>query len=84
MAGQHLLLAKSHLQSVASLSSAEAEYYGICKGAVSCLFLKHLLDEWKVPCALTMKCDSTAARAIACRVGVGKTKHVQARFLRLQ
>ncbi|CAK9026272.1 unnamed protein product [Durusdinium trenchii] len=40
--------------------------------------------EWSIPCGLTMKCDSTAARAIACRVGVGKTKHVQARFLWLQ
>lgn len=84
MAGQHLLLTKSNLQSVVSLSSAEAEYYGICKGAISCLFLKHLLEEWSIPCGLTMKCDSTAARAIACRVGVGKTKHVQARFLWLQ
>ena len=84
MAGQHLLLTQSNLQSVVSLSSAEAEYHGICKGAVSCLFLKHWLDEWKVPCALTMKCESTAARAIACRVRVGKTKHAQARFLWLQ
>ena len=84
MIGQHFILAKSSLQNAVSLSSAEAEYYGLCKGSVASLCLKHLLDEWKVDSKLVMKCDSTAAKAIACRTGVGRTKHVQARFMWLQ
>ena len=82
--GRHTILTKSNLQSVVSLSSAEAEYYGLCKGATTTMFLKHMLETWGYHVKMSMRADSSSAISLSSRTGVGKTKHVQARYLWLQ
>ena len=48
------------------------------------LGLKAMLDEWKIDTELVLLSDSSAARGIASRRGLGKTRHVQTRFLWIQ
>ena len=93
--GNHTLSATGSLQSTASLSSGEAEYYGILRAAAGGLKVAALavdlgLDK-KVE-VITKKgefpvevCgDSTAAMAFASRQGLGRQKHVMTRFLWVQ
>ena len=82
--GRHLLRHSSTLQSVISLSSAEAEYYAMTKGAAAGLGIRSLLDDWCLSCSIELYSDSSSARAFAARRGIGKQRHIQTRFLWLQ
>ena len=82
--GKHLLRHSSTLQSVISLSSAEAEYYAMTKGAAAALGIRSLLDDWNLKCMIELYSDSSSARAFAARRGIGKQRHIQTRFLWLQ
>ncbi|CAK9116129.1 unnamed protein product, partial [Durusdinium trenchii] len=72
-------------QRVIALSSGESEYVAMVGGCSEGLFLKHC---WKFLTNedLDMICrsDSSAARALAGRVGVGRTRHIAAGLLWLQ
>lgn len=48
------------------------------------LGLQAMLDEWLVKTELVLLSDSSAARGITSRKGLGKTRHVQSRFLWIQ
>lgn len=81
----HPVLVKSTSQKVVALSSAEAEYYGMCRTATCAEFVRGVLEFWLEKVGRTeMMVDSTSAKAMAERRGVGKSRHVQARFLWLQ
>ena len=84
MLGQHCVKHSSNLQSTISLSSGESEFYALVKAGAAGLGLKAMLDEWLVPCDLILLSDSSAARGIAARKGLGKTRHVQTRYLWIQ
>ena len=77
MWGTHLIKSWSTTQSVIALSSGEAEYYGIVKGASVGLGLQSVLRDFEVTCSITIKSDATAAIAIASRRGLSKVRHIE-------
>jgi len=93
--GDHTLSATGSLQSTVSLSSGEAEYYGILRGAASGLKLAALAADLglekhvevvtkKGEFPIEVCGDSTAAIAFASRQGLGRQKHVMTRYLWVQ
>ena len=72
-------------QRVIALSSGESEYVAMVGGCSEGLFLKHC---WKFltneDLGMICRSDSSAARALAGRVGVGRTRHIAAGLLWLQ
>ena len=84
MCGNHLLKSWSLTQRVISLSSGEAEYYAIVKGASVGLGLKAMLSELNVDTDLTLKTDASAAVGISMRRGLGKVRHIDVTQLWVQ
>ena len=85
MHGSHIIKSWSTTQSVIALSSGEAEYYGVVKGACEGLGVIGLLaDLTGMTLSVELSTDSSAAKAIATRRGVGKVKHLETRTLWVQ
>ena len=76
MIGGHLLEVSCSRQRVVALSSAEAEYYSMTRGAASGLQTVQIYQSCDLEVVLTLKSDSPAARGIAARNGSGKVKHL--------
>ena len=74
----------SKTQTVVALSSGEAEYYGMVKGASEGLGLQAVLKDFGIDCSITVKSDASAAVAIANRRGFGKVRHIEVCQLWLQ
>jgi hypothetical protein len=66
------------------LSSGEAEYYGIVKGASFSLGTQSLLRDMGIHAEVHMYTDSSAAKGIASRRGLGKVRHIEVNQLWLQ
>ena len=75
----------SRTQKLVSLSSAEAEVYACSSGTSDGILLCRLV-EWMTgfKCSVYLHCDSSAARGIIQRKGVGKVRHLSCRVLWLQ
>ena len=75
-------------KNVTALSSGEADYYAITKGASQGMGVRSMLKDFKVngvsDHAIEIKEDSTAAKEIASRRGLGKLKHVDIKELWIQ
>ena len=84
MWGSHLVKSWSSTQSVVALSSGEAEYYGMVKGASVELGLQSVLKDFNIDCGITLKSDASAAIAISNRRGLGKVRHIEVCQLWLQ
>ena len=84
MRGKHLIKSWSSTQTVVALSSGEAEYYGMVKGASVALGLQAVLGDFDVQCSIVLKSDASAAIAIASRRGLGKVRHIEVCQLWLQ
>ena len=82
--GDHLLESHAVSQQVIALSSAESEFYAIGSGTASGLFFKHLLAEQGLEVNLAVVTDSSAAKTMVQRVGVGRVRHIEVRFLWVQ
>ena len=83
--GRHLLKSWSSTQSVVALSSGEAEYYGLVKGASEGLGLQSVLGEGGNQVGLKLLTDSSAAKGICSRLGFNKrTRHIAVCMLWLQ
>ena len=82
--GEHVVKHSATLQAVIGLSSAEAEYYALCKGACQALGTQAALADLRLECTIELYSDSSSARALASRRGLGKIRHVETRFLWLQ
>ena len=76
MWGFHLIKSWSSTQSVVALSSGEAEYYGMVKGA-SVALGQSVLKDFNIECSITLKSDASAAIAISNRRGLGKVRHIE-------
>ncbi len=74
----------SSTQAIISLSSGEAEYYGIVKAASVGLGVQATLKDMGIELSLEVLTDATAAKGIASRKGLGKTRHVAVHFLWIQ
>ena len=82
--GKHTIKTWSSTQSVIALSSGEAEYYGMVKGASVGLGIQAVLKDFGIQVGITLKSDATAAIAIASRRGLGKVRHIEVCQLWLQ
>ena len=81
MFGAHLIKSWSSTQPSISLSSGEAEYYGVVKAAGIALGHKSLMAEMGMAAKVRVWTDSSAALGICARSGLGKLRHVQTHTL---
>ena len=75
MRGHHLIRHWSSTQSTVTLSSAEAELNGICRGASTSIGLRSVAHDLGLSWSITLKSDATAAIGITRRRGLGKIRH---------
>ena len=67
-----------------SLSSGEAEYYGIVKGSSIGLGLRSMMGDFGVEVAIKVNTDASAAKGMANRRGLGKVRHIAVNQLWIQ
>ena len=84
MLGNHLVKSWSSTQSVIALSSGEAEYYGLVKGASIGIGIRSMLSDFAIPVSVVLHTDSSAAKGIGSRRGLGKLRHVELAELWIQ
>lgn len=82
--GSHVIDCSCGRQSVVALSSGEAEFYSMTRGAASGIQTTQIFAGFGYDLIQVMKCDSSAARGIASRNGSGKVKHLSIKQLLLQ
>ena len=84
--GKHLLRHMSCLQTlVVAMSSGEAEYDALIRGACTSLGIQSHYQDWMIDVAIQFYSDSSAARSVARRRGIGgRLRHLQTRHLWLQ
>ena len=71
-------------QAVHALSSGEAEYYAAPKGACAALGFQPMLKDLGLKASVTLFTDSSAARGIIHREGLGKVRHLETGYLWLE
>ena len=84
MHGCHAVKTWSATQQVIALSSGEAEYYGMVKGAGNALGLAGVFLDMDIKHEIVLYTDSSAAKGISSRRGLGKLRHVELNELWLQ
>ena len=84
MLGSHLIKSWSSTQPSISLSSGEAEFYGVVKASGVCLGYQALLEDVGLVLPIRVWTDSTATMGICGRQGLGKLKHVDTQCLGIQ
>ena len=74
----------SSTQATVAMSSGEAEYYALVKGAAEGLGMQALMKDlgWKAKVRVSV--DASAAKSVASRVGIGKIRHLDVKFLWIQ
>ena len=83
--GKHLLRHMSCLKTLVALSSGEAEYYALIRGACASLGIQSHYQDWMIDVPIQIYSDSSAARSVARRGGIGgRLRHLQTRHLWLQ
>ena len=82
--GSHCLKTWSSNQAVIALSSGEAEFYAMVKGASELLGMLSLAQDLRVPLKGHLHSDSSAAIGISSRRGLGKVKHMHTQYLWIQ
>ena len=85
MHGAHWLEGWSVTQKVRALSSGESELYAQGSGAARGLLMKHICHEaGEATKTLVLHYDSVASRGVAQRLGAGKCRHTEVKWLWLQ
>jgi hypothetical protein len=84
MRGTHLIKHWSNNQSVIALSSGEAELYGIVTGATHCIGLQSIAADLAVEVEKSLHTDSSAAKGVCERKGIGKIRHLAVSGLWIQ
>ena len=74
----------SSTQGSVATSSGEAEYYALVRGSAEALGLAAAMADLGWVLKVQVHVDSSAAKAVASRVGLGKTRHIEVRYLWLQ
>ena len=82
--GKHPVKAWSVTQAVIALSSGEAEYYGLVKGASVAIGLRSMHEEMGIKVRIRVSTDASAAKGIASRRGLGKVRHIEVHQLWVQ
>ena len=85
MLGNHLVKSWSTTQTAVAMPSGEAEYYGAVKGACEAIGITSLIEDLTGRrITIELETDSSAAKGIGTRRGVGKVRHLETRTLWLQ
>ena len=84
MLGGGVLKSWSKTQGPVALSSGEAEHYAMVKGTIEGVGLQSLAKDLGWNLELRLFVDSSAAKAIASKKGLGKVRHLEVRHLWLQ
>lgn len=84
MLGSHMIKGWSSTQPNQALSSGEAEYYGMVKGASIGLGHRALARDLGINLSIRMWVGSSAAIGVATRQGVGKIRHLDTKTLWVQ
>ena len=84
MLGNHMVKTWCSTQAIVALSSGEAEYYGIVKGASVGMGIRSLLGDFGIDLALKVNTDASAAKGMANRRGLGKVRHIAVNQLWIQ
>ena len=84
MLGRHCLKHWSSTQPSTALSSGEAEFYGVVRGAGHGLGFQALLRDLGITAKLRLWTDSSAAIGICSRQGLGKLRHIDTHTLWVQ
>ena len=84
MLGQHCCKTWSSTQGIVALSSGEAEFYGIVKASSVGLGCRAMLRDMGLQMKLNVHTDAEAAKGIASRTGLGKTRHIAVHYLWVQ
>ena len=80
--GPHWLDGWSVTQKVRALSSGELEFYAQGSGAARGLLMKHICFEaGESTKTLVLHCVSVASRGLAQRLGAGKCRHIEVKWL---
>jgi hypothetical protein len=74
----------SSTQKTVATSSGEAEFYALTKAAAEGLGVQSVAADLGYELSLRVWVDSTAARAVASRTGLGKVRHLEVRYLWVQ
>ena len=84
MLGKHLIKSWSSTQASVSLSSGEAEFYGVAKASGICLGYQSLAKDLGYTLPVRVWTDSTATLGICGRQGLGKLRHIDTQCLWIQ
>ena len=84
MLGRHTIKHWSSTQPSVTLSSGEAEFYGVVRGAGQGLGYQALLRDLGLELPLRVWTDSSAALGICSRQGLGKLRHLDTHTLWVQ
>ena len=84
MHGQHCIKSWSSTQAIIALSSGEAEYYGVVKAASVALGARSMMKDLGHEVSIIVHTDAEAAKGIASRMGLGKTRHIDVHYLWVQ
>ena len=84
MVGHHMIKTWSATQATISLSSGEAEYYGVVRAAGIALGHRPLLADLGLQLPCRVWTDSSAAMGICSRQGLGKMRHIECHTLWIQ
>ena len=84
MLGTHLIKHWSNTQGVVALSSAEAELYGVVRGATQGIGLQSIARDLGETLELEVLTDSGAAKGICMRKGIGRVRHLDTNLLWIQ
>ena len=84
MLGAHLLKSWSATQGLVSLSSGEAEFYGVTKASGIALGMQSLMKDLGTILSVRVWTDSSATMGICGRQGLGKLRHIDTRSLWIQ
>ena len=63
-------------QTLITLSSGEAEHYGVQQEACESLGIRSIAQDIGVLLGINSYCDRSAARGIRTEIGIGKAKHL--------
>ena len=84
MIGDHCLKTWSKTQAIIAKSSAEAELYGVVRGATEALGMCSLMADLGRRVWIRMNIDAAAAKGIIERRGLSKVRHIDVNVLWLQ
>ena len=74
----------STMQATVAQSSGEAEYYAMVRAAAEALGIQSVMRDMGWETVIRLWVDSSAAKSMASRIGFGRVRHMEVKFLWLQ